>query len=103
VLVTGTHEHTPKVVNTLYGGSGVVRSDSWARLPGIYHGSGCTLASAIAALLANGLSVNEAVKEAQEFTWQALNYAFRPGMGQHIPDRLFWARDDEEDESNVRH
>lgn len=103
VLVTGTHEHTPKVINTLYGGSGVVRSDSWARLPGIYHGSGCTLASAIAALLANGLSVNEAVKEAQEFTWQALNYAFRPGMGQHIPDRLFWARDDEEDESNVRH
>jgi hydroxymethylpyrimidine/phosphomethylpyrimidine kinase len=103
VLVTGTHEHTPKVINTLYGENGVVRSDSWARLSGIYHGSGCTLASAIAALLANGLSMNEAVKEAQEFTWQALKYAFRPGMGQHIPDRLFWARDDEEDESSVRH
>jgi hydroxymethylpyrimidine/phosphomethylpyrimidine kinase len=103
VLVTGTHEHTPKVINTLYGESGIVRSDSWARLSGIYHGSGCTLASAITALLANGLSMNEAVKEAQEFTWQALQYAFRPGMGQHIPDRLFWARDDEEDESNVRH
>ena len=103
VLVTGTHEHTPKVINTLYGENGVVRSDSWARLSGIYHGSGCTLASAIAALLANGLSMNEAVKEAQEFTWQALQYAFRPGMGQHIPDRLFWARDDEEDESSVRH
>ncbi len=103
VLVTGTHEHTPKVINTLYGENGVVRSDSWARLAGIYHGSGCTLASAIAALLANGLSMNEAVKEAQEFTWQALKYAFRPGMGQHIPDRLFWARDDEEDESSVRH
>lgn len=103
VLVTGTHEHTPKVINTLYGENGVVRSDSWTRLPGIYHGSGCTLASAIASLLANGLPVNEAVKEAQEFTWKALQYAFRPGMGQHIPDRLFWARDDEEDESNVRH
>lgn len=103
VLVTGTHEHTPKVINTLYGENGVVRSDSWTRLPGIYHGSGCTLASAIASLLANGLPVNEAVKEAQEFTWKALQYAFRPGMGQHIPDRLFWARDDEEDESSVRH
>ncbi|MFZ1547325.1 MAG: bifunctional hydroxymethylpyrimidine kinase/phosphomethylpyrimidine kinase [Candidatus Nitrotoga sp.] len=104
VLVTGTHEHSPKVINTLYGESGViVRSDSWTRLSGIYHGSGCTLASAIAALLANGLSMNEAVKEAQEFTWQALQYAFRPGMGQHIPDRLFWARDDEEDEPSVRH
>ncbi len=98
VLVTGTHEHTPKVINTLYGERGLVRSDSWTRLPGIYHGSGCTLASAIAALLANGLPMEEAVQEAQEFTWQALQYGFRPGMGQHIPDRLFWARDDEEDE-----
>jgi hydroxymethylpyrimidine/phosphomethylpyrimidine kinase len=98
VLVTGTHEHTPKVINTLYGERGVVRSDNWPRLPGIYHGSGCTLASAIAALLANGLSVEEAIKEAQEYTWQALKYGFRPGMGQHIPDRLFWARDDEDDE-----
>ncbi len=97
VLVTGTHERTPKVVNTLYNERGVVRADSWPRLPGIYHGSGCTLASAIAALLANGLPMEEAVKEAQEFTWQALQYGFRPGMGQHIPDRLFWARDDEED------
>ena len=72
VLVTGTHEHTPQVINTLYGENGVVRSDSWMRLSGIYHGSGCTLASAIASLLANGLPMNEAVKEAQEFTWQAL-------------------------------
>jgi len=98
VLVTGTHEHTPKVINTLYGERGVIRSDSWVRLPGIYHGSGCTLSSAIAALLANGLPLEEAVKEAQEYTWQALQFGFRPGMGQHIPDRLFWARDEEEDE-----
>src|SRR3954469_4644733 len=45
VLVTGTHEPTPQVINTLYGKNGVVRSDSWDRLPGSYHGSGCTLAS----------------------------------------------------------
>jgi len=103
VLVTGTHEHSPKVINTLYGERGMVRSDSWPRLPGIYHGSGCTLASAIAALLANGLPMEEAVREAQEYTWEALKYGFRPGMGQHIPDRLFWARDEEEDESETRH
>jgi len=108
VLVTGTHENTPKVINTLYGALGVVRTDNWPRLPGSYHGSGCTLASAIAALLANGLSVEEAVKEAQEYTWQSLQYGFRPGMGQYIPDRLFWARDDEDDEpeqdeSKTRH
>lgn len=104
VLVTGTHEHTPKVINTLYGSRGVIRSDNWPRLSGIYHGSGCTLAAAIAALLANGLPMEEAVKEAQEFTWQALQFGFRPGMGQHIPDRLFWARDDDEDEpQDTRH
>lgn len=101
VLITGTHENTPKVINSLYGENGLIRSDSWPRLPGIYHGSGCTLASAIAALLANGLPMEEAVREAQEYTWETLKYGFRPGMGQHIPDRLFWARDDEEDEDGA--
>ncbi len=97
VLITGTHEQTAKVVNTLYGENGVVRSDSWDRLPGIYHGSGCTLASAIAALLAQDVDVPDAVKEAQEYTWQTLSAGFRPGMGQHIPDRLFWARGEEDE------
>ena len=93
VLITGTHENTPKVVNTLYGENGkIVRADTWARLPGSYHGSGCTLASAIAASIANGLDVAEAVREAQEYTWNTLAAAFRPGMGQYIPDRFFWAR-----------
>jgi hydroxymethylpyrimidine/phosphomethylpyrimidine kinase len=95
VLITGTHENTPQVVNTLYGANGVVRSDSWQRLPGSYHGSGCTLASAIAATIANGLEISDAVKDAQEYTWQTLKAAFRPGMGQHIPDRMFWVREEE--------
>ena len=99
VLITGTHENTPSVVNTLYGMQGVVRSDSWERLPGSFHGSGCTLAAAIAATLANGLEIPEAVREAQEYTWQTLNAGFRPGMGQHIPDRFFWARETDDDRS----
>lgn len=96
VLLTGTHENTAKVVNTLYGENGMVCSDRWERLAGSYHGSGCTLASAIAANLANGLSIQEAVRDAQEYTWQALSAGFRPGMGQYIPDRFFWARNAEE-------
>ncbi|HYT97998.1 MAG TPA: hydroxymethylpyrimidine/phosphomethylpyrimidine kinase [Casimicrobiaceae bacterium] len=96
VLITGTHEATPQVVNTLYAKSGVVRSDSWPRLPGKFHGSGCTLASAIAAMLANGLTLADAAREAQEYTWQSLAKAYRPGMGQFIPDRLFWARDEKD-------
>lgn len=92
VLLTGTHENTSKVVNTLYGSHGVVRADPWQRLPGSYHGSGCTLASSIAAALAQGLSMEQAVQEAQEYTWKTLAAGFRPGMGQFIPDRFFWAR-----------
>ena len=94
VLITGTHEATPQVVNTLYAKSGIVRSDTWARLPGSFHGSGCTLASAIAAMLANGLELPEAVREAQDYTWHTLKKAYRPGMGQFLPDRLFWAREE---------
>ncbi len=100
VLITGTHENTPQVINTLYGQDGVVRTDSWERLAGNYHGSGCTLASAIAATIANGLNISDAVKDAQEYTWQTLKAAFRPGMGQYIPDRLFWAREDEPADEN---
>lgn len=92
VLLTGTHEGTPQVVNILYGSHGAVRSDRWERLPGSYHGSGCTLASALAAHLANGVALAEAARGAQEYTWHALAEGYRPGMGQFIPDRMYWAR-----------
>ena len=95
-LLTGTHENTPQVVNDLYNVDGLVRSDRWERLPGSYHGSGCTLASALAAGLAHALSISEAVREAQDYTWQALAAGFHPGMGQFIPDRFFWARQKQE-------
>ncbi len=97
VLVTGTHESAPQVVNTLYGEDGVVRIDTWERLSGPYHGSGCTLAAAIAANLANGLDAEDAVRDAQDYTWRALAAGFRPGMGRHLPDRFFWAREAAED------
>ena len=118
VLIKGTHENSQQVVNNLYGpvitrdapedshAIGLVRSDAWTRLPGSYHGSGCTLASAIAALIANGEDIPDAVRAAQDYTWNALKAGFRPGMGQFIPDRFFWARqiadgsgDDADDES----
>jgi len=94
VLVTGTHEGTPQVVNTLYGSHGVVRSDRWERLPGSYHGSGCTLASAVAACLARGQDMADAVRQAQDYTWRSLAAGYRPGMGQYIPDRLFSFREE---------
>jgi hydroxymethylpyrimidine/phosphomethylpyrimidine kinase len=96
VLVTGANEPEREVVNTLYGRQGVVRSDTWARLPGAFHGAGGTLAAALAAMLANGLDMPEAAREAQDYTWNALKRAYRPGMGRFLPDRLFWAREERE-------
>ena len=96
VLITGTHERTQEVTNTLYGEDKLIKAYKWERLPGSYHGSGCTLTSAIAACMAHGLSIEDAVLEAQEYTWQTLKNGFRPGMGQYIPDRMFWARDEED-------
>lgn len=96
VLLTGARENTAKVINTLYGERGPIRSDAWERLPGSFRGAGCTLASALAANLANGLDVAEAARDAQDYTWQALSAGFRPGMGRFLPDRFFWARGEEE-------
>ncbi|QVL44790.1 MAG: hydroxymethylpyrimidine/phosphomethylpyrimidine kinase [Methylophilaceae bacterium] len=96
VLITGTHERSLDVANVLYGSEGLIREYHWERLIGSYHGSGCTLTSAIAACMAHGLTLEEALQEAQEYTWQTLKNAFRPGMGQFIPDRFFWAREEAE-------
>ncbi len=92
VLITGTHEATPRVVNLLYGNLRQLESFEWDRLPGEYHGSGCTLASAIAGLLAQGHEPLTAIRQAQEYTWESLKHAYRTGHGQLIPNRLFWAR-----------
>lgn len=88
VLVTGTHEPGAQVMNTLFGEGGRIRSDAWPRLPGEYHGSGCTLASALAALLARGVAVTDAAREAQAYAWRALAAGYRAGGGQLVPDRL---------------
>lgn len=92
VLVTGTHEDTAEVVNTVYANGRRVESFNWKRLGHDYHGSGCTLASAIGALLAQGLEPLTAIGKAQEYTWQSLRHGYLPGKGQHLPDRFFWAR-----------
>lgn len=87
VLVKGAHEDTPRVVNTLHGPGGATMSWEWERLPDSYHGSGCTLAAAAAGLLGRGAAPVDAVREAQAYTWRALQRALRVGRGQPIPNR----------------
>ena len=89
VLITGTHAETAEVINHLYGHDGSHQTWRWPRLPHSYHGSGCTLASAIAARLALGQPMVAAVAEAQEYTWHSLQAATRTGREQWTPNRLF--------------
>lgn len=100
VLITGTHENSRNVKNTLYSATGQIKTDEWERLDASYHGSGCTLASAIAAQLARGLSINDSIVKAQQYTWQTLRAGFRPGKGQCIPDRFFRMNEQEEADSD---
>ena len=100
VLVTGTHEESEHVENRLYAHGRRVETFTWERLPHSYHGSGCTLASSIAGLMALGLEPFTAVHEAQEYTWDTLQNAYRIGQGQHLPNRLFWARHDDPADSH---
>lgn len=97
VLLTGSGEPGPQVVNVLYGPRGVVRTDAWVRLPERFLGAGNTLSAALVGALAHGMDIPEAALEAQEFTWQSLAAAFRPGMGQALPNRFFWMRNGDGD------
>jgi hydroxymethylpyrimidine/phosphomethylpyrimidine kinase len=114
VLITGAHGGEADVVNRLYHrqamiqdslsrreGAGAREIESrfisaaalytaswhWQRLPHEYHGSGCTLAAALAAGMARGLTLEEACRQAQAFTWASLETALNLGRGQWLPNR----------------
>jgi hydroxymethylpyrimidine/phosphomethylpyrimidine kinase len=88
LLITGGHGNEQQVHNRLYLHGGDSRTFTCERLPGSYHGSGCTLASALAGRLALGEDVVQAVEAALAYTWRTLRDADRPGKGQHFPRRL---------------
>jgi hydroxymethylpyrimidine/phosphomethylpyrimidine kinase len=93
VLLKGEHlvsnQASSEIVNRLYLADHQVKVFPCARLPNQYHGSGCTLASACAVGLGQGLSVFDAVELGLEYTWQSLNHGFAVGTGQMIPDRMY--------------
>lgn len=90
VLATGAHDPTPQVVNTLFGNMDRIETFRWQRLDRSFHGAGCTLASAIGALLAHGTDPISAASEAQHYTHAALRAARRLGHGRFLPARLYW-------------
>lgn len=90
ILLTGTHAQSQNVVNKFYSTHQDITSFSWPRLEHEYHGSGCTLAAAVAGYLAHQLGLHDAIQRAQRFTWEALSHGSRIGFGQHLPNRSFW-------------
>ncbi len=94
VLITGTHDDTPDVIHRLYAGMRLQEQWSYERLPGEYHGSGCTLSAALAGLLGHRLDLITACARALAFTHGCLRAGFAVGRGQRIPDRLHWSATD---------
>ena len=87
VLLTGGHGEGDVVVNRWLH-DGLERSWQWPRLPGAFHGSGCTLAAAIAARLAQGDAMADALERAQRYCHQTLAHSFAIAPGQRIPRRF---------------
>jgi hydroxymethylpyrimidine/phosphomethylpyrimidine kinase len=90
-LITGTHDPNEgdEIMHSLYRINNPPARSTWRRLRGEFHGSGCTLASAIAARLARGESVLTAVEQGLEYSWSALTHSYKTGKCQSIPGRLF--------------
>lgn len=86
-LVTGGDGRGARVRHVLYLPEGRRQIDAGARLPGSFHGSGCTLASAIAVRLVLGDRTEEAIATAERFVRRSLEQALASGRGQHIPGR----------------
>lgn len=101
VLVTGAETVGTHLVNQLYGPENSLQNESIEHVDLRFRGAGDTLSAGIGALLAQGIDIGDAVREANEFLAQALAGGYRIGMGDAMPDRLFWAGDDgsEDDES----
>lgn len=90
VLIKGGHgPEGEQVANRWFASSGQGRSWQWPRLAGSFHGSGCTLASAIAGLLACGQGMEDAIGSGQRYTQQALEFAYPIAAGQKMPARSF--------------
>lgn len=91
VLITGSTRNHNQYENSFYSQQGLIRRFEWPRIKLVAHGAGATLAASITAYLAHGIRLEEAVEQAQQFTWQALSASRRLGMGRCIPNRMHWA------------
>ena len=98
-LVTGIPLPEQFVDNVLATPQAVVSNEKFERFEAVFSGAGDTLSAALAALIASGSDLAAATTEALSYLDRCLDGGFRPGMGNVIPDRLFWAQPDAEGQS----
>jgi hydroxymethylpyrimidine/phosphomethylpyrimidine kinase len=100
-LICDAEPGASTLVNMLFDETGLVRRDTMPRIASPagsrFRGAGDTLSAGLAGLLAQGIDVPEAVQEAAQYTTAALMHAFSTGLGIAVPDRLFWAGDDDDE------
>jgi len=87
VLLTTSDSSEIQVEHRLYHDSNLIRKFTYKKLAGQYHGSGCTLSSAIAALVALDVPVEDACEKALDYTYQSLLSAKKVGKMQYHPNR----------------
>ena len=98
-LVTGLPLPEQYIDNVLASPQAVLASEKFERFEAVFCGAGDTLSAALAALIASGSDLPTAATEALGYLDRCLDAGFRPGMGNVVPDRLFWAQpEDEPDE-----
>ena len=100
-LVTGIPLPDQFIDNVLASAQTVLSSQKFERFEATFSGAGDTLSAALAALLASGTALPEAVTEALGYLDRSLDAGFRPGMGHVIPDRMFWAQPDADADSDA--
>lgn len=98
VLVTGIPLPDQHIDNVLATPQANLGSEKFERFDATFAGAGDTLSAALAALVATGSDLAAAASEALNYLDRCLDAGFRPGMGQVVPDRLFWAQADEDDD-----
>ena len=99
-LVTGIPLPDQFIDNVLATPQAVLYSEKFERFEAVFEGAGETLSAALCALLANGHDLQAATAEALTYLDNSLEAGFHPGMGHIVPDRLFWAQAELDEESD---
>lgn len=100
-LVTGFNAADQYLESHLASPETVLATARYERFEATFSGAGDTLSAALCALIAGGADLQSACAEALTYLDQCLDAGFQPGMGHAVPDRLFWAHDDDGGEQGL--